>query len=278
MFAGRRFDIEIGLYYNRARYYNPFTGRFLQTDPIGYGDGINLYAYCGNNPLAFADPSGLSETYADIPMFAIPCFENDATAQALVESWLSDVGFFDEYNWTVTDVNIVDGNFRVYFAPCGKWTEFPTFGNIMVGGVPVVTIDGIGRLDSGDRTLNMIIAGSIHAQNLYNRPLIPTVLPTQLNPFKIADLIHKLFGSQTPFAEDYDSPQKWYYKGKKYDKSEVNYILMGHAMKHQKVAHYLGVSLARLWKKAAWGHNAFPEGALYWFTKGYGEYGERADW
>jgi len=62
MFAGRRFDIEIGLYYNRARYYNPFTGRFLQTDPIGYGAGMNLYAYCGNNPLVFIDPSGLSPT------------------------------------------------------------------------------------------------------------------------------------------------------------------------------------------------------------------------
>jgi len=60
MFAGRRYDIEIGLYYNRARYYNPYTGRFLQTDPIGYGDGMNMYGYCGNSPLAFTDPTGLS--------------------------------------------------------------------------------------------------------------------------------------------------------------------------------------------------------------------------
>jgi len=59
MFAGRRFDIEIGLYYNRARYYSPFTGRFLQTDPIGYGAGMNLYAYCKNNACNLKDPMGL---------------------------------------------------------------------------------------------------------------------------------------------------------------------------------------------------------------------------
>ena len=60
LFTGRRFDIETGLYYYRARYYNPYIGRFMQTDPVGYDDGINWYAYCGNNPLVYTDPSGLS--------------------------------------------------------------------------------------------------------------------------------------------------------------------------------------------------------------------------
>ena len=50
MFTGREFDKETGLYYYRARYYNPQIGRFLQTDPIGYGDGMNWYGYCRQRP------------------------------------------------------------------------------------------------------------------------------------------------------------------------------------------------------------------------------------
>jgi RHS repeat-associated protein len=65
LFTGRRYDPEAGLYYYRARYYAYDIGRFLQTDPIGYTAGLNLYAYCGNNPIVLIDPWGLCKENGD---------------------------------------------------------------------------------------------------------------------------------------------------------------------------------------------------------------------
>ncbi len=48
-----------GFYYMRARYYDPYVGRFISEDPIGFeGGDVNLYAYVGNNPLNLVDPIG----------------------------------------------------------------------------------------------------------------------------------------------------------------------------------------------------------------------------
>nr|BDT28798.1 hypothetical protein BHI3_22640 [Bacteriovorax sp. HI3] len=58
-FTGREFDLESGLYYLRARNYDPNTGRFLTKDPIGLkGGDTNLYRYVSNRPLLFTDPYG----------------------------------------------------------------------------------------------------------------------------------------------------------------------------------------------------------------------------
>ena len=59
LFAGREFDAEIGLYYNRFRYYDPGMGRFVSPDPIGQSGGVNLYSYALNDPANAIDPLGL---------------------------------------------------------------------------------------------------------------------------------------------------------------------------------------------------------------------------
>jgi RHS repeat-associated protein len=59
-FAGASFEPETGLYYMRARFYEPGLGRFLTEDPIGINGGANLFAYAANDPINTSDPSGTS--------------------------------------------------------------------------------------------------------------------------------------------------------------------------------------------------------------------------
>lgn len=60
-FQGREIDWVTGLYYFRARWYNPVVGRWLSKDPIGIEGGLNQYVFCDNNPVNFVDPMGLAE-------------------------------------------------------------------------------------------------------------------------------------------------------------------------------------------------------------------------
>ena len=70
-YSGEYYDAESGLIYLRNRYYNPSVGRFINEDPIK--DGLNWYAYCGGNPIAFFDPMGLAQVIA---YYAFDSFTN----------------------------------------------------------------------------------------------------------------------------------------------------------------------------------------------------------
>ncbi|WP_272896770.1 RHS repeat-associated core domain-containing protein, partial [Aeromonas cavernicola] len=65
-FQGQYWDAETGLHYNRHRYYQPDTGRFISPDPIGLAGGINNYQYAPN-PIGWVDPLGLKNVKENGP-------------------------------------------------------------------------------------------------------------------------------------------------------------------------------------------------------------------
>ncbi len=68
-FTGREFDTGTGFFYYRARYYDPFTGRFVSEDPLGFeGEDINLYRYVYNSPINLKDPDGTIPAALAVPL------------------------------------------------------------------------------------------------------------------------------------------------------------------------------------------------------------------
>ena len=69
-YTGKEFDVDTGLYYFNARWYDPTLGRFITEDPAR--DGGNWFAYVGNNPMSRVDPNGLEEKYVGSSLMHVP--------------------------------------------------------------------------------------------------------------------------------------------------------------------------------------------------------------
>ena len=96
-FPGQYYMPETGLFYNYFRDYDPQTGRYIESDPIGLGGGINTYAYVGNSPLKAIDPFGLmsicrmGSSYFDCgaePPSAVGSCEQAMMAGPYITGWM----------------------------------------------------------------------------------------------------------------------------------------------------------------------------------------------
>ncbi|HTP06743.1 MAG TPA: RHS repeat-associated core domain-containing protein, partial [Anaerolineae bacterium] len=94
-FEAREWDEDSGLYFDRARYYDPIVGRFISRDRLGINGGLNHYAYVGNNPIRFRDPLGLLTDTQCQTLYNMLEFEKEHGTWETARKFSNTPGFYN---------------------------------------------------------------------------------------------------------------------------------------------------------------------------------------
>ncbi len=297
LFTARRYDRETGLYHYRARMYNPYIGRFLQTDPAG---GSNLYSYCSNNPTGFTDPSGCHQMdryyHYHVSAPASIFFEEDPLTQTTgnisywVDEWCSKMGLFDGYPaWYMYYNGLNEDGTLDLVVQYSMWaqdvaegivgipdvavnyvdTRFTSYRGVVWPGrgkdgpvlTPVLTVGGTRMLDHD--TLMRIMRPTFNYIWSWRRP--STFISTIWEYASVSACLSTL---DSPFHKA-ETPARWKWAGDRqvYHKSEINYAAQG-------LAHYfLRIPLA-VGQGLCWAHknqinSSVTPGVEYWYNYGY---------
>jgi RHS repeat-associated protein len=280
MFTGREFDKETGLYYYRARYYNPTLGRFLQTDPAG---SANLYSYCSNDPTGLIDPSGCEESDPYLIRHSVPVdalFDlGDALRWAadpgrlfqMVQWWLETQfnAFEDHPGWHLTGTSLSDGGtmldlvieYRGNTSGSVPVPPPPSLSNsvamvkkdcsltsgggyadgTIVAMVPLLSVDDKILLDN--RAFNRIIAPAIAEVDGW--PVPDWSSPPAYPPI---DIYMNLAYNRDSWFHEMESQQFKWINRVTYFGAEINYYVGGRAFKHYGYAPGSAALHVWLWK------------------------------